>query len=140
MIPGLSLTELKVIGVLVLVVALLTGFFLFQRHEQELGAAACKAAAADAQAAEHQKTLAESARNNDLAAQLEQARAERKTTYATITKTVDRIVDRPVYRAECIDADGVRSINAALAGKAADPGQPDAAMPAASAASGTDGG
>lgn len=34
-----------------------------------------------------------------------------------ITKYVDKIITRDVYRNECIDDDGVRAINAAITGK-----------------------
>lgn len=71
---------------------------------------------------------------NKLADDYERAKADRKVVYETITKTVDRIVDRPVYRNVCIDDDGLRQINAALAGKRADSSQPVAAVPAPVAA------
>ena len=50
---------------------------------------------------------------------LEGKKDERTETYRTITKTVEKIIDRPVYRDVCGDADGLRSINEALAGTAA---------------------
>lgn len=43
----------------------------------------------------------------------EQARVE--TVFQTITETVETIVDRPVYRNICIDADGLRAIRDASA-------------------------
>ena len=46
-------------------------------------------------------------------------------------KPLKRFVDRPVYRDACGDADGLRSINEALAGTAA---KPDKAMSKADAA------
>lgn len=48
--------------------------------------------------------------------------------YRTITKTVERIVDRPVYLNQCIDDDGLRIINGFISGardsinSASDPG------------------
>lgn len=74
---------------------------------------------------------------NAIAAQLEQARHDRKTVYRTITQQVEKVVTRDVYRNVCIDGDGLRAINAALAGRA-DPSQPADAMPAAGAAAGND--
>ena len=67
------------------------------------------------------------------AAELEKARADREIVYQTITKNVDRLVDRPVYRDVCLDDDGLRLINDALSGQASDPGKPDAAVPGADA-------
>jgi hypothetical protein len=64
-------------------------------------------------------------RNNDLARELEDSRANVRTVYKTITKKVDRIVDRPVYLRECLDDDGLRLANLAIAGKAVDPGESD---------------
>jgi hypothetical protein len=72
---------------------------------------------------------------NQHAEQLEKARAQREIVYRTITKQVDKIVDRPVYRNVCLDDDGLRVINDALRGEAAsDTSQPDAAVPGADAA------
>ena len=62
---------------------------------------------------------------NSAAQELEIKKNERQIEYKTITKTVDRIIDRPIYRNECIDADGLRSINDALSGSR----KPSSAMP-----------
>lgn len=130
---GLSTLAVKAIGIGLLVLAILGVIAGFAAHERAAQKDIDDAALAKAQAAEHAKTLAINARNDQLAAQLADAQASRKVTYATITKTVDRIVDRPVFRSNCIDADGLRSINDALAGKASDPGLAASAVPAASA-------
>lgn len=82
---------------------------------------------------------AERKRADEAAQQLEEARGKREVQYQTITKTVDRIVERPVYRNDCIDDDGLRAANAGLTGAPDDTGKPDAAMPAADAATGQDG-
>jgi hypothetical protein len=76
---------------------------------------------------------------NQVSADLERARHDRKVVYRTITQQVERIVTRDVYRNQCVDSDGVSIINAALAGKPVNPAQLDAAMPAAGAAAGNDG-
>jgi hypothetical protein len=70
---------------------------------------------------------------NAIAVQLEQSRHDRKTVYRTITRDVEKIVTRDVYRNTCLDDDGVLLVNSALAGRAY-PGQPDAALPADAAA------
>jgi hypothetical protein len=97
------------------------------------------ATAARAEKAAHDAYVAQTEKLNAAAAALEVAKNEKEIVYRTITQTVDKIVDRPVYRNVCLDADGLRNINAAAAGHAADPGQPDAAVPAAGAADGHNG-
>lgn len=74
------------------------------------------------------------------AQELEKARAQREIVYRTITKQVDKIVDRPVYRNVCLDDDGLRVINDALRGEAAaDPGKPATAVSGADASGRQDG-
>ena len=67
------------------------------------------------------------------AARLEQQRERIRTEIVTVTREVPHVVERPVYRAECWDADGLRLVTQAI-GAPADPAQPDPALPAASAA------
>lgn len=70
------------------------------------------------------------ARGADRAAVAHEDFKEReRVVYQTITQTVDRIVDRPVYRNVCLDDDGVRAINAAVRGSDGNPGEPAAAVP-----------
>ena len=89
---------------------------------------------AEAEHAAAAKYEAQALQLNKLSADLEYQKANQKVVYETITKTVDRIVDRPVYRNVCIDDDGMRQINDALAGKSStDSGQPGSTVPAASA-------
>jgi hypothetical protein len=45
------------------------------------------------------------------AANLEKAKEGERVVYRTIVKTVERIVERPVYSNVCLDADGVMAIN-----------------------------
>lgn len=72
-----------------------------------------------------QQTRKETAQSTHAATQLEAKNAESKVVYRTLTRTVDKYIDRPVYRAECFDADGLRDANAALSGQAAAPPKPD---------------
>ena len=93
----------------------------------------CTEAAAAQRAAE--ATVAAAA-----ATKKESGDAKARVIYRTITRDVDRIVERPVYRNVCLDSDGLRSVNAALSGAltpAAEPAQP---MPATDAPIGRDGG
>lgn len=76
---------------------------------------------------------AEAAKENVASAKTEDRKDEIRTVYQTVTKTVDRIVERPVYRNTCIDDDGLRAVNAALSGKAEPAGQSDARVPPAHA-------
>ncbi len=76
-----------------------------------------------------QQAKKETAQSTTAATQLEAKNAEAKVVYKTITRTVDKYIDRPVYRAECFDADGLRDANAALVGQAAAPPKPDYSVP-----------
>lgn len=60
---------------------------------------------------------------------LEAEDGKARIVYRTITKAVDRYIDRPVYRAACLDADGLRDANAALRGSSAAPGESDERVP-----------
>lgn len=73
------------------------------------------------------------AKNQTLSAELEKSRNEKRTIYRTVTRQVDRIIDRPVYRNECLDADGLRAVNTALAGKTEAAREPDNPVPATDA-------
>lgn len=86
--------------------------------EQERTAQAVAAAAAEA---------------NQHAEELEKARAHREVVYRTITKEVDKLVERPVYRNVCLDDDGLQRINEALTGAPAVASQPDPAVSASHA-------
>lgn len=107
--------------------------------------AACKltadhyeAAAARAQQDAADAYQARTVELNHIAAQLEQARHERKTVYRTITRDVEKVVTRDVYRNVCLDADGMRIVNDALAGRAG-AGDVAATVPAAGATAASDG-
>lgn len=51
-----------------------------------------------------------------------QEQANAKPIYQRITVEVDKIVERPVYRDHCFDADGLRQLGAAIAGRDAESG------------------
>lgn len=55
----------------------------------------------------------------------EQTRVEFRTIY----RDVERIVERPVYRSICLDADGLRTLAAAVAGPGVAASQPAPAVP-----------
>ena len=56
----------------------------------------------------------------------EQTKETERVKTETITRTVQKIVDRPVYLNRCIDADGLRQINSLINTSSAS--EPDAAM------------
>jgi hypothetical protein len=70
------------------------------------------------------------------AQQKEDTRNAERTVYRTIVKNVPTYIDRPVYSQPCMDADGLRDINQALAGRldATRATHPADAVPAADAA------
>lgn len=57
-------------------------------------------------------------RGRKAALELGDDRAKSETITRTVTKYIDRIVDRPVYRSDCIDTDGLRYLNCAIRGEA----------------------
>ena len=82
--------------------------------------------------AANEKARAEEAAKSAAAAKaLEEANAKRTIVYKTITQTVDRYIDRPIYANACFDADGLRDANRALSGTLTDPAKPDGTMPPA---------
>jgi hypothetical protein len=46
----------------------------------------------------------------------EDFKEKERVVYQVITQTVDKIIERPVYRNVCLDADGLRSLNDAIRG------------------------
>lgn len=76
-----------------------------------------------------QQAKKETVQSTNAATQLEAENAQAKIVYKTITRKVDKYIDRPVYRDECFDADGLRDANAALSGQAAAPPRPDYSLP-----------
>jgi hypothetical protein len=61
----------------------------------------------------------------------ERFKEKERVVYEVITETVDKIIERPVYRQFCADDDGVRLINRAVNGSADDPRESGPAVPVA---------
>lgn len=98
---------------------LIAGVFFYGRH---VGYMECendrlKAAAAAQEKREKQIVTAQAAD-----AKAAEADVQRETIVREITREVPRIIDRPVYRNVCVDADGVRLIGRAV--EAANGGAP----------------
>ena len=77
-----------------------------------------------ARAAEEKKAQA-------AATKTEAVRVEIRYRTKTITKDVDKIVDRPVYKSVCLDTDGLRLARCAIRGQSADTCKPDKPLPGA---------
>ena len=58
----------------------------------------------------------------------EDFKGKEDVVYKVITQTVDKIVERPVYRNVCLDDDGLRSLNAAISGADPTAGKPAPAV------------
>ncbi len=84
--------------------------------------------------------IAMEAKEDAASGALEQDREKARTVYRTITKEVDRVVEKPVYRDACFDPDGVRLANAALAGALLPAREPDRRVPPAGPSGGREGG
>lgn len=58
------------------------------------------------------KALAEKQNQiNKVSADYERVKAEQSTKVETVTREVQKIVERPVYKSSCIDDDGVQQLN-----------------------------
>lgn len=67
-----------------------------------------------------------------------QAKTETEIRYVTVTREVEKLVERPVYLERCMDDDGVRILNAQILGT--NPPGPGPALPEAGRPAGRDGG
>ncbi|QDB82602.1 hypothetical protein [Acinetobacter pittii] len=58
------------------------------------------------------KALAEAQNHiNQVSADYEQLKSEQRTKVEYVEREVQKIVERPVYKSACVDADGVQQIN-----------------------------
>ncbi len=73
------------------------------------------------------KALAEAQNKaNKASAEYEQVKAEQRTKVETVTRTVQKIVERPIYKSVCFDADGLSEINSLI--KTSDASESNAAL------------
>ncbi|WP_335956308.1 hypothetical protein [Acinetobacter bereziniae] len=64
---------------------------------------------------DQQKALIEKQNNiNKVSADYEQLKSEQRVKVETVTREVQKIVERPVYNNVCIDDDGLRNINSLI--------------------------
>ena len=70
----------------------------------------------------HIKALAEKQNAiNQVSADYEKAKSEQRIKVETITREVQRIIDRPVYQQFCFDDDGVSAINSLITNDSSEP-------------------
>lgn len=85
------------------------------------------------------KAVAENIRRDkasyDAGAEHEDFKAKEEIRYVERWRTATKIIERPVYRNVCIDDDGVRLINDAIAGRLP-AGEPLSTVPGSAAAAG----
>lgn len=67
--------------------------------------------------AQAKRDKADQKRYDDVVEKYTIKQEEREKNAQVITKYVDKIITRDVYRNECIDDDGLHAINAAITGK-----------------------
>ena len=103
------------IGVLL---ALIGAFF----YGQHVGTQRCEARHLKAAAAAQEKREKQIGQAQAQDAKAAEADVQRETIVREITREVPKVIDRPVYRNVCIDADGVRLIGRAV--EAANGGAP----------------
>ena len=56
-----------------------------------------------------------------MSADYEKAKSEQRVRVETITRTVQKIVERPVYQQHCFDDDGVSAINSLITNDTSEP-------------------
>ena len=104
--PQIYLVYILVAGLL------LGGLYVWGRID---GSAICEARIAELQAESQERERNAQALAQKASQDLEAIRGKTQIKYKTIVKEVEKLVDRPVYRATCLDADGLRLANSALA-------------------------
>ena len=70
----------------------------------------------------HLNALAEKQNSiNKVSADYEKAKSEQRARIETVTRTVQKIVERPTYFSSCFDADGVSAINSLISSNTGEP-------------------
>lgn len=71
---------------------------------------------------QHLKALAEKQNAiNQVSADYEKAKSEQRVQVETVTREVQKIIDRPVYQQHCFDDDGVSAINSLITNDTSEP-------------------
>jgi hypothetical protein len=129
--PNLGMLQMQLIALALGAVVLAGIVYGIYTKGYNAGSADVKAEWQEANRLQREK---EQKQANTASTKLETGNAEAKVVYRTITKEVDKIVDRPVYVNACFDDDGLRYANAALSGALTPAGKPDARLPKPDAA------
>ena len=88
-----------------------------------------KAATVDQVQAQAKADVQQAQRTSEAVQAHAQAKTETEIRYVTVTREVEKLVERPVYLQQCLDDDGLRALNAQIAG--ADAPGPGPALPEA---------
>ena len=99
------------LGEVALVIALLTGGYFYVHHK------GYSEAMREVAIAQEKVDKAQREKYDKLAQELEDTKKKRQENVRTITKTVEKIIDRPVYSNVCLEPDGLHVINAAIKGE-----------------------
>lgn len=71
---------------------------------------------------QHLKALAEKQNTiNQVSADYEKAKSEQRVQVETVTREVQKIIERPVYQQHCFDASGVSAINSLITSDTSEP-------------------
>lgn len=71
---------------------------------------------------QHLKALAEKQNAiNQVSADYEKAKSEQRVQVETVTREVQKIIERPVYQQQCFDASGVSAINSLITSDTSEP-------------------
>lgn len=71
---------------------------------------------------QHLKALAEKQNTiNQVSADYEKAKSEQRVQVETVTREVQKIIERPVYQQHCFDDDGVSAINSLITSDSSEP-------------------
>lgn len=97
-----------------------------------------KAATVDQTKAQAQADVLQAQRTSEAVQNHAKVKTETEIRYVTVTREVEKLVERPVYLERCMDDDGLRVLNAQILGTNS-PG-PGPALPEAGHPAGRDGG
>lgn len=133
----LFLNPWAILGAGVLAVSLFVGGYLKGHHDAKAdGEVQIQALQLEAAESAQKQRQAELIQASNASTGFQNDTAKARIVYKTIHDQIHDILERPVYRNVCLDDDGLRLANAALAGvpTASNPGGPHPIVPAPLAA------